>query len=257
MDLIELHRNKAVHINRHPWEITRARIIQFFINKRKFFFNHIADIGSGDNYILKTLQQTQLTKNFSAVDIGYTDIIINKLISDNSAGRIKFYKTQTELDSLNQIIDCVLLLDVLEHCEDDLTVISSITDSPSINISSKFIISVPAFQCLFSKHDHLLSHYRRYNLKSLTKLCKASGLNVIHSGYFFFSLVPFRIVQKLFEKTGLSNPKKSIDNWTGGKIKTKLISTILWIDFRICYLISNWGIKLPGLSCYCICQKLP
>jgi len=69
--------------------------------------------------------------------------------------------------------------------------------------------------------------------------------------------VTFRIIQKLFEKTGLSNPKKSIDNWKGGTMKTKLISSVLWIDFKICYTLSNWGIKLPGLSCYCLCQKLP
>ena len=59
--------------------------------------------------------------------------------------------------------DLVLAMDVIEHVEDDAALISAYCDlAPR---GTRFIISVPAFNFLWSAHDIFLEHHRRYTLR--------------------------------------------------------------------------------------------
>lgn len=244
-------------INRHPWEITRAKIVCFMLGRKKEKFRHIADIGSGDAFILSQLTKNKMADHYSAIDTAYTNEIINRIKSQGGLEKIDFFHSATALKEKNYETDCLLLLDVLEHCENDQLVLSEGVSLLSDKDNATVLITVPAFQMLFSDHDRLLKHYRRYNRKKLLRLCLANELTIKKSGYFFFSLLLIRFVKLFARKMGFKKTKKTIDNWEGGNFISKLLSAILWADFRVCYFLSNWGIHLPGLSCYCLCQKLP
>ena len=253
MDITELKRSRW-KVNRHPWEIARVRIIIFLLKKQKKKFDHIADYGSGDAFVINKLVEAKIATSYSAIDTEYNTDIVNKLKGKNET--IRFYQSQSEFEETEKKADLILMLDVLEHCKDDREVLKQTISSPFI-ISDKLniLITVPAFQSLFSQHDSLLLHYRRYNRKQLLQLCKNAGIMPIHSGYFFFSLLPLRIILLIVEKLKIRKTNNSIDNWRGGKWISNFIAALLWIDFRICYAFSNWGIHLSGLSCYCLCQK--
>ena len=70
--------------------------------------------------------------------------------------------------------DVVLILDVLEHLEDDLGFLSSAATlcAPC----GRLVISVPAFQALWSRHDETFQHRRRYRLQQLATLVERAGL---------------------------------------------------------------------------------
>jgi hypothetical protein len=255
LDISELYRQKDKLIKRHPWEVTRAKIIHFLLKKQKNKFRHIADIGSGDAFVLSLLESSDFAGNYSAIDNAYNPKIINHLQS-LVPGKIRFYNSTEQIPSSAEQTDCILLLDVLEHCENDQVVLTGALSS-NLTSSVTVLVTVPAFQKLFSSHDKVLKHYRRYTRKTVAELCTTSGLSINKSGYFFFSLLPLRIMQVLLEKMGKGKTTKTIDNWRGGTLLSKLISSILWIDFRLCYFLSSLGINLPGLSCYCLCQKSP
>ncbi|MBS1759091.1 MAG: hypothetical protein JST23_03125 [Bacteroidetes bacterium] len=257
MDLSELNREKSVNIKRHPWEITRARIVYSFLKKEKNIFDHILDIGSGDVFILNNLQKQNLAIKYTAVDTEYTNDIINILKSNNNSAPINFLKSTEEITKGVNDFDGLLLLDVLEHCKDDHSVLTNSISKIQNEKNAAILITVPAFQSLFSEHDKILNHYRRYGRKQLISLCIANNLVVKKSGYFFFSLVFLRAISKFLEKIGLKKTKKTIDNWKGEAFSTRLLTSMLWLDFKLCNFLSNLGIHLPGLSCYCICQKLP
>jgi hypothetical protein len=255
MDITEFKRLIATdHINRHPWELTRARITHFLLKKYNVPCDAIADVGSGDAFVLKYLQDRHPRSSFVAIDPAYTPEIIEALKTVNQPNRIQFFDILENALAQKQFT-CVLLMDVIEHIKDDETFMKGLVKATGNETNTSFLITVPAFQSLFSKHDSLLLHYRRYNIKRLTGLCRESNLHVITSGYFFFSLLPVRIVQLFAEKINIRKPTKAIDNWEGGHFVSKIISTILWIDFRICFYLSKINIRLPGLSCFCICQK--
>lgn len=253
MDLTELKRQHENLRNRHPWESARARIVEFLL-KDHSAFKHIADIGSGDAYVLRSLQKKVRADRYSAVDTGYTEKDVAR-IKEQGATNIHFADHISRLDVTDAPADLILLLDVLEHCPDDAGVLEEITNDALSQKGAWFVVTVPALPWLFSQHDTLLGHYRRYNRNRLVGLCEKTGLDVKQSGYFFFSLVPARLLIKLLEKTGLRKATQSIDNWKKRKLPTKFISLILRLDFRLCHALSSAGIHIPGLSCYCICQK--
>lgn len=255
MDITEFKRLKSKkNVNRHPWELTRARIAQFLLKKNKVPCTAIADVGSGDAFVLKYLMPYYPNSSFAAIDHAYTPEIIEAIKSEGLENNLHFFDTPEKAFEGKQY-SCILLMDVIEHIEDDSSFMKRLANTTGNKQQVNFLITVPAFQFLFSKHDSLLGHYRRYNIKRLTSLCRENNLEIITSGYFFFSLVPARLIQLFAEKIKMRKPTKAVDNWERGRFTSKIISFILWVDFRICYSLNKINIRMPGLSCYCICQK--
>lgn len=86
-------------------------------------------------------------------------------------------------DSLSDLwpdTDAVILADVLEHTEDDLTFLRDIIKSLKPN--AVLLMTVPAHNFLWNHHDIVLGHKRRYSAESLRSLW--NGLEV---GELFFS----------------------------------------------------------------------
>src|SRR6185503_20419216 len=67
--------------------------------------------------------------------------------------------------------DVLVMHDVLEHIEDDRTAVDIVRDL--LRPGGLAIISVPAYQWLFGRHDVELGHYRRYTRGRLTALFHA------------------------------------------------------------------------------------
>ncbi len=253
MDITELKRiSDKASFNRHPWETARVAAIHFLLRKQRQTFRHILDVGSGDAFVLRTLASGNLARTYTAVDTAYSPAIISQLSELENSINIQYMQ---QLPTSNTNADGVLVLDVLEHCEQDAPVLAGAIDPTLTGDDAVILITVPAYQSLFSQHDKLLGHHRRYSRKRLKRLAQSEGLTIIKSGYFFFSLIPPRLFQKLFEALGWRKAKTSIDNWNGSNTVSRIISSILWADFRICHALSSIGIHLPGLSCYCLCKK--
>lgn len=253
MDLIEISDN----INRHPWEIARKTIVHKWISNIIQKENiEILDVGSGDAYLADSFTNAFSKSNAYCVDTGYTIDMINIIKHNFKNNNLNLYS------SLNAVkvndINIVTLLDVLEHVPNDVELLDQIVSQPYINSDTCFIITVPAYQTLFSKHDELLKHYRRYNLKKLKRTINECGLISIDSGYFFTTLIIPRILQLMVEK--LISKNRNPDNlgrWTGSKLSTSIIKNVLMIDYKIGEILKFVGINLPGLSCYIICKKQP
>lgn len=253
MDISEFQRANIIYGRRHPWEIVRAKIIFHLLKGYGKKFVHLLDVGSGDAYVLSRLCLNKIAENYTAVDTAYESDIIDHIVPNISCN-ISFVNHLPQ--HLSPDPDIVLVLDVLEHCEDDAAILQEVTEI----LQAKdyiLIITVPAFQSLFSAHDKLLGHYRRYTVRQLRQLCKSKGLQVRESGYFFFSLTLVRFVQLFLEKIGIRNPKKTIENWESKKWSTRLWSSLLWFDYKIGRFFLMLGLRFPGLSAYCICHPLP
>ena len=100
--------------------------------------------------------------------------------------------------------DLVLLMDVLEHVDDDVGLIRSSMQGAAPGAFA--VISVPAFPSLFSAHDRFLEHKRRYRMRTLENVVRAAGLNVVTARYFFAMILPLVATLRLLERAG---PAKS------------------------------------------------
>ena len=91
---------------------------------------------------------------------------------------------------------CVLALDVLEHSSRPEAVAEEIRRV--LRPGGILVVTVPAFQFMWSYADHLLGHYRRYTKRRLTEDLERSGLDARRVSYFHSWLLPIAwVVRKL------------------------------------------------------------
>lgn len=254
MDLVEYKLVKEAGFRRHPWELTRLRFLRFLVNRLPDK-NNLADLGSGDGFLAADIAMNHKGATVTAVDINYTEELLTALDKKKPAN-LRFTRELKEIPSEIQA-DAIILMDVLEHIEKPGELLKELLKLPSVNKNTVFIITVPAYQQLFSLHDKKLGHYRRYNLRQLEQLLSPLSLRMEEKGYFFNSLLPVRFFQRLFEKKDGVPTGDSIHNWEKGPFLTGLICSFFWAEFKITWYLARLGIKIPGLTCYCICRHSP
>lgn len=252
MDISEFSRlNDKSNYNRHPWETSRKNVLQTFLKQSKISFplDSIVDIGSGDAYVIHTLVEKNLAKEYYAIDTAYTPEVIAQLKENNNNSQVVYFQNLKAFQAAvsTNTNTLFLCMDVLEHLEDE----KFILDDLKAKNGNYFFFAVPAFQSVFSSHDVLLGHYRRYTLQQLSSVLQKQEFEIVDKGYYFTSLLLFRKLDKFLKK----DKNESIDNWVAGKLKTTLINTMLTIDFKISLFLKKLGITIPGLSCYCLCKK--
>jgi ubiquinone/menaquinone biosynthesis C-methylase UbiE len=115
----------------------------------------------------------------------------------------------TELPYADNAFDCVCAFDVVEHVEDDGKAIEELFRV--CKPGGKIFVTVPAFMSLWSDHDVVNHHFRRYTQKELLYLFKAHGGKLKRSTYFnFFLFMPIyavRSLQKLLKKKNVDELK--------------------------------------------------
>jgi 2-polyprenyl-3-methyl-5-hydroxy-6-metoxy-1,4-benzoquinol methylase len=181
MDLKEMTDNS----NRHPWELSRAKAVsEILLHKNIHSF---ADIGAGDAYFAKLLASNK--KVVYAIDNGYPND------REEQDGVVLL----NSLDSLpDKSVDCCIMMDVLEHIEDDRAFLKQATNK--LRDNGVVMITVPAFQFLFSNHDVFVKHYRRYNSRQLKKLIKDCNLKIERMYYFYTLLLVARLLSNFLSK---------------------------------------------------------
>jgi SAM-dependent methyltransferase len=92
--------------------------------------------------------------------------------------------------------DCVLALDVIEHVDDDMGLLSSMVKV--LKPGGHLIVTVPAFQALWSEHDEINRHKRRYRAPQLRRLVEEAGFTVDRITYCNTALyAPVFVTRKL------------------------------------------------------------
>lgn len=251
MDLTEFDRLlDKKNYKRHPWEISRKKVLFKLLaaSEMKFPIKRIVDIGGGDAYIINEIFKHNLADEYFTIDTAYSPEIIAQLKMNYGENAIHYVQNITDYFNMFPAEENVLFLcmDVLEHLEKEDEILKHLTFK-----NNYFLFAVPAFQTVFTQHDVLLGHYRRYNLQGLKKVLHHYQFQITDNGYYFSSLLWVRWIESIVNK----NKKASIDNWTGTTFKSKLIVAVLQLDFAFTQVLQKFGIKMYGLSCYCICKK--
>lgn len=124
---------------------------------------------------------------------------------------------------LNQY-DAILLMDVIEHIDDDEEFLREGTYY--LKNEGLVIINVPALKGLFSKYDTAAGHKRRYNKEMIRKLFTHCQIEAVSIRYWGFTLLPIAFLRNVILKfigkdkiisTGFRPPNKAL-NWILDKI---------------------------------------
>ncbi len=221
-------------VNKHWYYLSKAKAVSKLLDK--FSPRKIMDIGAGSGYFSKLLLNKTTASEAWCVDISYEK---EESLVENGKP-IHFVRGLERAD-----VDLVLLMDVMEHVDDDVALLRDYVEK--VDIGTKFLISVPAFEWLWSPHDDFLEHRRRYTISQLEDSVQKAGLSIDKSCYYFGMVLPLAIVTRLISR---GSEKK------GSQLKRHnvITNTVLKILCSIDLLFFRKN-KAGGLTVFCCAEK--
>lgn len=253
MDLLELEIHENEGAQRHPWELARVDALATRLRQQGLHRHlDVLDVGSGDGYTGISLLRRCGWRKLTGLDTHLSDQQIAQL----QARYPEATYTNDPTKLRTQHYELLLLLDVLEHVPHDRDFLGQLVGE-YVAPGGHVLITVPAFQLLFSAHDEFLKHYRRYNLSQLRDLIEGVGLRPCRSGYLFSSLLLPRALAVAAEKLRPNHDPQTqgLGAWKHGNTLTQLIRRTLQIDNSLLLTCDRLGLQLPGLSTWALCQK--
>jgi SAM-dependent methyltransferase len=107
--------------------------------------------------------------------------------------------------------DLAVSLDVIEHLDDDLGALRELRRV--VAPGGCLLVTVPAYQWLWSGHDVINHHYRRYTRRSLQRVAEQAGWEQTRTSYFNSLLLPVAIVLRALERLNTKTTESSLDLW--------------------------------------------
>jgi len=186
---MDLKESTLLHgrVAEHWYYCSKAKFVTRLL--RDLRLRKILDIGAGSGFFTRWLMARRSVGEAWCVDLNY------ERDHDEQAhgGTIHFRRKLEPIDA-----DLVLLMDVLEHVDDDVGLLRQAVEAAPVNAT--FLISVPAFQFMWSGHDVFLEHKRRYTLTQVETVTRAAGLRVREATYFFAGVFPVAMLVRLPRK---------------------------------------------------------
>ena len=160
----------------HWWWRARRAVIERAVRRLAVNspLDNILDIGCGDGLFFHFLEQFGNVRGIESD---------SRIVSDPT------WNQQIEITNFDESYSCeerfnlILMLDVLEHIEDDRGAVRKLFEllAPGGHV----VLTVPAISSLWSQHDVVNGHFRRYLLKKLVDLLESEGLTVVKKRYLF------------------------------------------------------------------------
>jgi SAM-dependent methyltransferase len=188
----------AAHDSTHWWYRARRDILADYITRYAALpaDARILEIGCGTGHNLPMLAA------FGEVDA----IEIDEAARDIASARLGKAVGEAPLPELPGVpearYDLIAVLDVVEHIEDDVAALAGM--ARRLKPGGKILVTVPAHQWMWSAHDVVNHHHRRYSKATLAKAVADAGLT--HNGLLYFNSLLFpaalaaRVVGKLTGK---------------------------------------------------------
>jgi SAM-dependent methyltransferase len=107
--------------------------------------------------------------------------------------------------------DLAVTLDVIEHLEDDLGALRELRRT--VAPGGSLLVTVPAYPWLWSGHDEINHHYRRYTRNSLQRVAEQAGWEQVRTTNFNSLLLPAAIILRVLDRLSTKTTESSLDLW--------------------------------------------
>lgn len=250
--LTTFHENEASHGNHYMDKASRRHALQQIkgeIGKQRFV---ILEVGSSSGYFLRNIKLAAPT----AFIIG-SDCISGPLerlaVNMPDMPLIQFDLTKCPLP--DRSVDVIVLLNVLEHIEDDQKALKQLYRI--LKPGGIAVIEVPANPVLYDFYDELLRHYRRYDLKTLLFISEKVGFRIkykSHLGFFIYPLFKFvKLRNKLKKNETVTEKQLNVKKMIGfgGSIANQLLYVLMLSELTL-----GTVIRYPfGVRCLLTLEK--
>lgn len=242
---IEYERKYHELEKKHYWFNSRRKFIHQLL-KQYPKDSKILDIGCSSGVLLKEL----LDYGYSVDNLYGVDISSKAIALCQENGITNAYQMDAQNINLDVKFDLIIASDCLEHLELDETALSNWYNL--LKPTGIAMIFVPAFMSLWSNHDVVNMHYRRYTKSELNHKLKQNGFTIQRSSYWNFLLFTpvwiYRFVSRLIGSKEKANTKGDIEEIS---IFNSFLQGILSVENKMLQ-----GINLPvGVSVFSIVTK--
>lgn len=241
------YENKRRGLEKNYW-LFRARrelVVELIHQNGLETSSRILDIGCGGGYLAALLEDVGSNAVFG-LDISERAVAFCR----QRGMRNIFRGDGARLALADGVLDAVVAVDVLEHLTADAAALREW--SRLLKEEGKLIITVPAFKFLWSGHDEVCHHFRRYSKAVLVNLLQEAGFVPQRVSFWnfslFFPLCLIRIFRKLFPG-GHSGPDDRL------YILPTPVNNILLGLLRLENRFLNWMDFPVGISLFVVARK--
>jgi 2-polyprenyl-3-methyl-5-hydroxy-6-metoxy-1,4-benzoquinol methylase len=203
----------------------------------------ILDIGCSSGILLNEL----ISDGFNPENLFGIDVSEKAIANAKTNGLKNVFVMDAQEITLDKKFDVIIASDCLEHLAKDEKALQNWYNL--LAKTGQIMVFVPAFMSLWSQHDEVNLHYRRYTLSQLKSKMQAAGFSITKASYWnFLLLVPVYIARKL---TRYSKKKKTTGDLEGIPTANGILYNIIRLENS---LLRN--VSLPiGISTFCIARK--
>ncbi|HEX9481637.1 MAG TPA: class I SAM-dependent methyltransferase [Solirubrobacteraceae bacterium] len=148
-----------------------------------------------------------------------------------------------EMPFADDSFDLAVSLDVVEHLEDDLGALREMRRT--VATGGALLLTVPAYQWLWSGHDEINHHQRRYTRRSLQAVAEQAGWSQVRTTYFNSLLLPVAILLRVLDRVNTKTTESSLDLWVPPEPVNRILELPLTLEAA---LIARGGRIPAGLS---------
>jgi len=210
----------------HFWYVGRNNIILSLIDIiMNDSVERILDYGCGTGELLNNLNIIYPSKEIYGADI-------SELAIDYCSSRGLDTVINLNIDEPKEnYYDLVMCLDVIEHISDDVEFLCKM--HKLLRSGGKLLITVPAYDILWSGEDYVSKHFRRYTRKILKNKINNAGFRINKISYYnfllFFPLVIVLVVKRIFRPRSMYESDIVDMNKLTNRILTWIFSSEKWL----------------------------
>lgn len=189
----------------HWWYQGRRRVLERAIERLDLPADaRILDAGCGSGR-----NMVELARAGAVTGVELSDASVELARARNSGEVLEGSVMDMPID--DDTFDLVVSLDVIEHLDDDVGALRELRRVTKPG--GALLVTVPAYQWLWSGHDEINHHRRRYSRRSLLAAAAHAGWSCERSTHFNSLLLPAAILLRALERFKPATTKSSLDLW--------------------------------------------
>jgi len=175
--------------SRHWWFVARREILLAVLRRALPRGARLLDVGCGTGFLLERAREFLDVHGVDVSPIGLA------MCRERGVTQVREGSAYDLASVADETFDCVGLFDVIEHLDDDVAALRNV--STVLRPGGRALVTVPAFQALWSEHDVVNQHRRRYTRAQLAAALRASGFEIEKLTYFNARLFPLAVASRV------------------------------------------------------------
>jgi SAM-dependent methyltransferase len=178
----------------HFWFRARNRLLLWAVQRYFPDAKSVLEIGCGTGFVL-----AGIARAFPAMDLSGSDIFAEGLAfaAQRVPGADLFQMDACRIPFVSAF-DLAGAFDVLEHIEDDRTVLQQMFQA--VRPGGGILLTVPQHMWLWSAMDDYSYHKRRYNRAELVAKVECAGFEPLHVTSFVSLLLPLMLLSRIMQR---------------------------------------------------------